>query len=75
MIDEELQQYREEIGAKEYKRIRSNYCNKSRRILQNNSRSSGARYENSEKKLKAIKEKYKNGITEDVLKKFVSEIF
>lgn len=74
-MTDELQQYREEIGAKEYKKIQSNYCNKSRRILQNNLRSSRDHYENSQEKLKAIKEKYKNGLTEDILKKFVNKIF
>lgn len=48
-----------------------NYCNKSARIRNYNLRASGKHYENSEEKLERIKEKYKNGVTMDILNKFI----
>ena len=70
--DDELREYQSEIGQKEYKKIQVNYCNKSKRIRNYNLRASGKHYENSEEKLEQIKEKYKNGITMDILKEFAS---
>ena len=60
-----------EIGQKEYRKIQMNYCNKSARIRNYNLRVSRQHYENSEEKLERIKEKYKNGVTMDSLKKFI----
>ncbi len=73
--DEELREYQEQIGQVQYKKISTYACNLSNRIRANNLRASRKRYENSEEKLKAIKEKYKNGVTKNTLKRFVSEIF
>ena len=70
--DEELREYQRQIGSKEYKRFQMNYCNKSARIRNYNLRASGKHYDNSEKKLEQIKEKYKNGITMDILEEFVN---
>lgn len=70
--DNELREYQHEIGQKEYKKLQMNYCNKSTRIRNYNLRASRQRYENSEERLEQIKEKYKNGITMDILKEFVS---
>ena len=69
--DEELREYQLKIGQKEYRKIQMNYCNKSARIRNYNLRVSGKHYENSEEKLEQIKEKYKNGVTMDILKKFI----
>ena len=63
--DNELREYQHEIGQKEYRKFQMNYCNKSARIRKYNLRASGKHYKNSE-------EKYKNGITMDILKEFVS---
>ena len=68
--DEELREYQRQIGQKEYRKIQMNFCNKSARIRNYNLRASGRHYENSEK-LEQIKEKYKNGVTMDILKKFI----
>lgn len=68
--DDELREYQQEIGQKEYKKFQMNYCNTSARIRNYNLRASGKHYENSEEKLERIKEKYKNGVTMDILKKF-----
>lgn len=70
--DEELREYQRQIGSKEYKKLQMNYCNKSTRIRNYNLRASRQRYKNSEERLKEIKEKYKNGVTMDILKEFVS---
>ena len=69
--DEELREYQHEIGQKEYKKFQTNYCNKSARIRNYNLRVSRKHYENSEEKLEQIKEKYKNGVTMDILKEFI----
>ena len=69
--DNELREYQHEIGQKEYKKFQMNYCNKSARIRNYNLRASGKHYENSEEKLEQIKEKYKNGVTMDILNKFI----
>ena len=70
--DDELREYQSEIGQKEYKKFQTNYCNKSARIRNYNLRASRKHYENSKEKLEQIKEKYKNGVTMDILKEFVS---
>lgn len=71
ILDHELSEYRSEIGKEKFKRIQINYCIKSKRIRDNNLRSSRKRYENSEERLMEIKQKYKNGVTMDILKEFV----
>lgn len=70
--DEELREYQLKIGQKEYRKIQMNYCNKSARIINYNLRASGKHYENSKEKLEQIKEKYKNGVTMDILEEFVN---
>lgn len=71
ILDQELREYRSEIGNEKFRKIQINYCIKSKRIRDNNLRSSRKRYENSEERLMEIKEKYKNGVTMDILKEFV----
>ncbi len=70
ILDPELREYQSEIGKEKYRKIYINYCIKSKRIRDNNLRASRKRYENSEEKLMEIKEKYKNGVTMDILKEF-----
>ena len=69
--DNELREYQHEIGQKEYRKFQMNYCNKSARIRNYNLRASGKHYDNSEEKIREIKEKYKNGVTIDILNKFI----
>ena len=38
--DDELREFKKQIGWDEYKKIQMYYCNKSKRILTNNSRAS-----------------------------------
>ena len=73
--DEELREFQHEIGQKEYKKLQTNYCTKSARIRDYNLRASGKHYENSEERLKEIKEKYKNGVTKEILTKWMGEYF
>jgi hypothetical protein len=72
--DEELMEFQLEIGQKEYKRIQSSVCYRSKRILDNDLRASGKHYENTPEKLEAIKEKYRNGVTDDIMKEFESKL-
>ena len=55
--DAELREYQHEIGLKEYKKFQINFCNKSARIRNYNLRASGKHYDNSEEKIREIKEK------------------
>lgn len=73
--DEELREYQHEIGQKEYKKFQINYCNKSARIRNYNLRASRKRYENNEERLEEIKEKYKNGVTKEILTEWMEEYF
>ena len=65
--DDELMEYQEEIGQVKYRKISMYFFNLSKRIRQNNLRASREHYENGEEKLNEIKEKYKNGVTMDIL--------
>ena len=40
----------------------------------NDLRASGKHYENTPEKLEAIKEKYRNGVTDDIMKEFESKL-
>ena len=72
--DDELREYQLKIGQKEYRKFQTNYCNKSARIRNYNLRASRKHYKNSEEKLEQIKEKYKNGVTMDILKEFIQSL-
>ena len=69
--DEELREYQRQIGSKEYRKVQINYCNKSARLRDYNLRASRKKYENSEERLKEIKEKYKNGVTKEILSEWL----
>lgn len=67
-VDAELASYREQIGSDRYDRLYRRYYQEAR---QKKSRFSGLDYENSAEKLRQIKDKYKDGVTEKIL----SELF
>ena len=69
--DEELREYQRQIGSKEYRKVQVNYCTKSARLRDYNLRASRKNYENSEERLKEIKEKYKNGVTKEILSEWI----
>ena len=71
--DEELREFQYEIGQKEYKKLQTNYCNKSARIRYYNLRASRKHYENSEERLKEIKEKYKNGVSQEIMEEWLGK--
>lgn len=68
-MDKELLAYRDIVGEEqfriEYHRLYSEPRNTP------DKRYSGKKYENSPEKLKAIKEKYKNGVTEEHIKEML----
>jgi hypothetical protein len=72
--DEELRAYQERIGAKRYRKLYLYEANKAIRLRKSNKRYSGENYVNSEEKLNTIKEKYKNGITTEILAEFMKNI-
>lgn len=65
--DEELRAYQEKIGSQEYRALYIYEANKARRLTKNDIRHSKTHYANSEEKLNAIKQKYKNGVTKEIL--------
>lgn len=63
--DKELREYQEKIGREAYdKMYRKLYT---QAVQSPDKRFSGKKYVNSKERLKAIKEKYKNGVTMDIL--------
>lgn len=62
--DKELKEYQNQIGVKEYSKQYHKIYNLSKIT---NKRFSGKDYENSEERLNEIKEKYKNGVTKEIL--------
>ena len=73
--NEELRTYQEKIGIKRYRDLYLYELNKVRRLTKNNTRYSGKNYVNSAEKLNAIKEKYKNGVTKEILTEWMGEYF
>lgn len=65
--DRELRAYQEKIGSQEYRALYMYELNKAKRISKNDIRHSKTHYVNSAEKLNAIKQKYKNGVTEEIL--------
>lgn len=68
-MDKELLAYRDVIGEKEFRLEYYKLYSEPRNTP--DKRYSGKRYENSPEKLKAIKEKYKNGVTEEHIKEML----
>lgn len=62
--NDELTLYRKQIGDKAYRR---QYETLYRFAEQSKHRHSGEEYENSQEKLKQIKEKYRNGVSTSVI--------
>lgn len=65
---DELLQYRKRIGDDEY---RKQYLALYRFAEQSKRRHSGEKYENSNDRLQQIKDKYKNGVTKDIINEMV----
>lgn len=73
--DEEVIAYQKSIGAEQYRALYLYEANKVRRLARNNIRHSKKHYVNSEEKLNAIKEKYKNGVTKEILTEWIGECY
>lgn len=69
--DKELDDIRRELGPEKYNRIYNTiYCRTLRRS-KSNIRYSEKEYTNDSDKIKTIKEKYKNGVTADILNEWL----
>lgn len=75
ITDEELRAYQKRLGVEQYRALYLYELNKVRRLTRNNRRQSGEDYVNSKEKLNAIKEKYKNGVTKEILTEWAGRIF
>ena len=71
--DEELKDYQERIGAERYRDLYLYETNKVRRLTKSNARYSGKHYVNSVEKLNAIKQKYKNGVTQEIIEEWLGK--
>ena len=69
--DNELRAYQQKIGAKEYER---QYHRLYSEAKQCNKRYSEREYENPPDKLKALREKYKNGVTDKTVREMVDKL-
>ena len=69
--DEELRSYQKRIGSEQYRALYLYEANKVRRLMRNNTRYSGNDYVNSKEKLNAIKEKHKNGVTQEIIEEWL----
>lgn len=63
--DKELREYQKQIGREEYGKMYRKLYTKA--VRSPDKRFSGKKYVNNKDRLKAIKEKYKNGITNEIL--------
>jgi hypothetical protein len=73
ITDEELRVYQKRLGAEQYRALYLYESNKVRRLMRNNIRQSGKDYVNSKEKLNAIKEKYKNGVTQEIMEEWLEK--
>lgn len=67
MVDPELAEYYDRIGAEEYKKQYASLY----QMGKYNARYSGRKYVNSESKIQALKDKYKNGVPEKEINKML----
>lgn len=69
--DPELSELRQKIGKEKFRKL---YQTMYHYASTSDKRYSGKTYENSPEKLQAIKEKYKNGVTKEILDDFVKRL-
>lgn len=70
-MDKELKEYMNKIGRKEYIK---EYHRLYSEAKQHKERYSKLEYENSKERINQIKEKYKNGVTPEILAEFIKNI-
>ena len=73
--DEEFREYQIRLGVEQYRALYLYEANKARRLMRNNIRQSRKNYVNSKEKLNTIKEKYKNGVTKEILSEWLGGNF
>lgn len=73
-LDDEIEKYKQEIGVDKFREEYAYIYNLSDRIKKNELRYSRKRYGNSQQVLELIKDKYKNGVTEDILNEFYNKL-
>jgi hypothetical protein len=71
--DEELRAYQKKIGAKQYRALFMYERSKANRFAKNDTRYSRKNYVNSTEKLDTIKQKYKNGITQEIMEEWLGK--
>lgn len=71
--DEELREYQKRLGVEQYRALYLYEANKVRKLTRNNIRHSRTHYVNSEEKINAIKEKYKNGVTKEIMEEWLGK--
>ena len=71
--DEELRAYQKRIGAKQYRVLFMYERNKANRLEKADIRNSRTHYVNSAQKLDAIKQKYKNGVTQEIMEEWLGK--
>ena len=72
--DDELRAYRDTIGADEYQKEYMYFYIATRQKMKVDIRHSKKRYVNSEQKLNEIKEKYKHGVTDEILAEWLGSV-
>ncbi len=71
--DKELKEFQSKIGQMKYRQLANYVYNRSHRICKYNLRASGKHYENSEERLNEIKEKYKKGVTQEIMEEWLGK--
>lgn len=71
--DDELGEYQIRLGVEQYRALYLYEANKARRLMRNNIRQSRKNYVNSKEKLNTIKEKYKNGVTQEIIEEWLKK--
>lgn len=71
--DKELKAYQKRIGAKQYRTLYLYEVNKAIRLARNDIRHSRTHYVNLAEKLDAIKQKYKNGVTQEIMEEWLGK--
>lgn len=71
--DEELRAYQKRIGAKQYRALFMYERSRANRWGKDDIRHSRTHYVNSAEKLDAIKQKYKNGVTQEIMEEWLGK--
>lgn len=73
-MSDEITEWHRRVGNKEYHREYSRQYERSKYIKENNTRASNLSYTNDKEKIKNIKDKYKNGISDEFISSWINSI-